>query len=653
MNNISLDFETYSEAPIKTVGAHRYIEDSSFEILCLAYSIDNETPKIWIPPASAPLDLISALNDPSYTIRAYNANFERLVINKCYKQLGLNKPPVIKRYIDTMAIVCSNSYPASLDRAGEAINSKELKDKRGKYLLNKLTKPKKSTRVAPFTRWTPRNNPSEFQELYDYCLQDVRTEQGILNKLPRDDLIGLEPSVWRHTVIQNDRGLYIDTPLVKAILKVLEEYKTIKLKELVALTGGVITTGNQVARIKQWCADRGVMLPNLNAETVLKYQNKDNIPNEVKQILEFRKLLSKSSTAKFTKILQMLCRDNTVKGNLFYYRAITGRYGGVGFQMHNLPRAKAKDPEPLIEAFHNGLEAVKEFGPNVMENASKLIRPCIISPPGKDLIVSDYSAIENRCLHWCAEDDKVLKEFGCGLDQYKTYAADRFNVHYDDVTDYQRFYGKTAILGLGYMMGAKTYVAAAAGYGLELELDQAQEEVNFYREKYYKVKKHWYKLYGAALACVNTGRQTICGKTLFGYFNNKLYMKLPSGRAIVYNLPETSMETMPWGQRKEIISFMGINPYSGKWQRLLISPGRLVENEIQGLARDILVQGAINVEKKGYKVIGTVHDEVLAYVPKGFGSQEEFDSLLCHMPDWAEGLPLKAKGYRGYRYKKD
>ena len=654
MKTLSLDFETYSEAKLKETGMHKYIWHPSFEIICLAWSIDYEDPILWLPTSPIPERLVRAFNNPECLIYAFNAGFEREVIKRCYRQMGLTAPPSVKRYRDTMALSCSYSYPGGLDKATEAMQVPHLKDKRGKYLINKLCKPKKWSRSTPFTRWTPDLAPQDFEDFYNYCLQDVRAEQDVLRYLPRQELIPFEQQVWQHTMVQNDRGIHIDYPLVEKILEALSIWKTELVKELSEFTKGEITTGGQVARMKAYCARHGVTVKSFGADILVKMLEDPAISDNVKQIMRFRQLLSKTSTAKFEKMVTAGCWDLTVKGNLYYWGAITGRYGGRGLQIQNLPRRKEKDPLFLIQAFMNGYQDVVEhFGNNLMEQASKLVRACLIAPPGKKLIVSDYSSIENRVLHWCAGDTRTLKEFEADLDQYKTFAADKFHVEYDDVTDHQRFHGKVAILGLGFQMGGGTYHATCQGYGLDIDKAGANETVQFYRNKYKLVTKLWFKLYAAAQYTVETGRQTQYLKAKFAVIDDHLFMKLPSGRCLCYPKPRMIDATMPWGEVKPVISFMGVNPYSKKWQRLQITPGRLTENLVQAAARDILVIGAMNVEKAGYPVIGSVHDEVMAHCDENKTDMTDFDAHMCRMPAWADGLPLKAVGYISDRYKKD
>lgn len=80
--------------------------------------------------------------------------------------------------------------------------------------------------------------------------------------------------------------------------------------------------------------------------------------------------------------------------------------------------------------------------------------------------------------------------------------------------------------------------------------------------------------------------------------------------------------------------------------------GKLTENAVQAISRDLLVHGMFGLEKKGYIIIGTVHDEVILEVPEGWGSEQEVADILCDIPGWADGLPVKAEGFRGKRYRK-
>jgi DNA polymerase len=102
---------------------------------------------------------------------------------------------------------------------------------------------------------------------------------------------------------------------------------------------------------------------------------------------------------------------------------------------------------------------------------------------------------------------------------------------------------------------------------------------------------------------------------------------------------------------------MGINPYSKTWSKLTLIPGRITENVIQSLARDVMGHGLKMVDQNMQNVglIGTVHDEALGLIWEDHATPETletFNKWLCHTEPWAEGLPLKAEGYIAKRYRK-
>ncbi len=66
-----------------------------------------------------------------------------------------------------------------------------------------------------------------------------------------------------------------------------------------------------------------------------------------------------------------------------------------------------------------------------------------------------------------------------------------------------------------------------------------------------------------------------------------------------------------------------------------------------------MVHGMENLEREHYPIIGTVHDEIIMEPREGFGAVDQAAELMCDLPDWAEGLPVAADGFRAKRYKKD
>ena len=125
-----------------------------------------------------------------------------------------------------------------------------------------------------------------------------------------------------------------------------------------------------------------------------------------------------------------------------------------------------------------------------------------------------------------------------------------------------------------------------------------------------------------------------------------LQMRIPSGRTLCYRAPEITIVEKSWGPT-EVIQYL-----DNTGAKKDLYGGLLTENLTQAVARDLLANAIFNVEAHGYPVVLHVHDELVAEVPEGFGSVEELCELMCQLPPWAAGLPLKAEGWRGERYRK-
>ena len=174
------------------------------------------------------------------------------------------------------------------------------------------------------------------------------------------------------------------------------------------------------------------------------------------------------------------------------------------------------------------------------------------------------------------------------------------------------------------------------------------------------------------------------GKLTYLVSRGFLWLRLPSGRCLAYASPRLTDQVwakikLPDGtwsdaevMDREIafkmeargqvdiqgatsprISFLGVDGVTKKWVRQGLYSGLCFQNPVQAIARDLLVNGIRKAEQHGYPVVMHVYDELLAEVPQGFGSVDEFEKLICELPEWAAGLPLSASGFRAKRYFKD
>lgn len=207
-------------------------------------------------------------------------------------------------------------------------------------------------------------------------------------------------------------------------------------------------------------------------------------------------------------------------------------------------------------------------------------------------------------------------------------------------------------LALGYGMGPEKFVDTCLSFGVVITFEFAQRVVNIYREKFETVKKFWFEVNAAAIKAVkNPGSVVKCKRLAFLYKGNFLMIKLPNGRKLFYASPKISTEMKTWGEVQSL-SFMAVNAKTKKWEREHTYGGRLVENITQAVSRDLMVEAMYVLEDAGYKVLITVHDEVVTEKEIGKGTVEEFERLMSIVPAWAEGFPIAAEAYKANRYKK-
>lgn len=127
-----------------------------------------------------------------------------------------------------------------------------------------------------------------------------------------------------------------------------------------------------------------------------------------------------------------------------------------------------------------------------------------------------------------------------------------------------------------------------------------------------------------------------------------LYCKLPSGRHLAYFRPH--VDKGKFG--KDQVCYFGNKGGQAGYVRQNTYGGKLVENITQAVARDIMAEAMLRVEKSGYEVVLSVHDELIAETANNFGSVEEFGELMCVLPEWAKGMPIDADGFECGRYRK-
>lgn len=672
MRKLTIDFETRSPAPLKECGAAAYAEHPQTEVICLALKFKGEAPVIWYSPefredVKAAADLsrvwdftmvdsvtVRGMLDRADIIEAHNAQFEYFIWKYVMPRYGFIMFDVRKLRCSA-AKAAAFSLPRSLSDACAAAGVPQQKDQEGYKLMLRLCKPRRPRNedMARDPDWATRTywygTPGEFLRLGEYCIQDVRAEESLSEAIP--NLPEAEQRLWALDLVINDRGVKVDAPSASAIMDGVTGHSAALEKEFRKATG--LSSPRQRDATLGLLRQMGAEMEGLTASDVEGALSTETDP-AIRNILSCRQSLSKSSTAKYKALLASMNSDCRVRGCLMYHGAGTGRWTGKLVQPHNFPRGAFSDVEGCIDLFTSGdLEGVDLLYGDPMVAASTCLRGMIVPDAGNDFVCADYSSIEGRVLAWLAGEETALDVYRSGLDPYKVAASGIYKVAYEDVQKPQRQIGKVAELALGYQGSVGAFNAMAANYGVSLTEAEVKSIVESWRESRPRTVALWRELESAAFQAIDNP------KAVFGYRGVKfavrgkfLAMRLPSGRCLWWAAPRFEDKEMVWGSTKKVIAVEGVNSLTRKWQTQYLYGGLLAENLTQATARDILVNGLWNVERAGYAVVMHVHDEILSEVPEGFGSVEEFESLMCALPDWGESIPMKAEGWRGKRYRK-
>lgn len=655
---VSVDFETYSECDIKA-GVWKYSEHPSTEILCLKYSVDGQQPREYKHEDSKEvLNDLFTLIQSGCKLRAWNANFERAVWeNVAVKKLGWVNVAV-EQWIDDMVMAAYYAYPLSLKRCGDALKLEQehLKDTKGVFLLNKFSKPRKPTKNNPSERTLPTDDPEAYQDLLNYCHQDVKSQQAIVAGLPKQHLPEHEQEAWTLDSKINSNGILIDLDMAQGAIKLLAQHEENLLQELRTLTDDEVQTAKQRDKFLNWLRNNSCDIEDLQKATISNYLSDESLKSSLSEKalkgLQIRQELGLASVAKYKAMIASACEDGRVRGTLQFLGATrTGRFAGRLIQIQNFPRGKHLEDEEIEKIQQADYDYFKDKGASVTKVISNGLRQAIIAPNGKQLGIADYSSIENRVLAWYANDNKSLEDFRTGADQYKVMAASLFNVKYEDVTPDQRFTGKVIILGCGYSMSGKAFHSHANGvFGMDLSLEHAEMYVAKYRQTYNKNVKLWRDLDTAAKQALRDVGKAFAvgekpnGRVIYKVIGNNLYCRLPSGRNLCY--PEAKLVNE--NGRGQITFKAEIRK---KWVTSRTYGGKLCENICQATSRDLLIEALKNLDNNGYKTVAHVHDEVLCVLEPNQSLEEQIE-IMVQPPTWAETLPLKAEGFVSSRYKK-
>ncbi len=685
---LHLDFETRSDLDLRKIGLHEYARGRNTDILCAAYAFGEESVQLWLPGEPLGERFIRHVEEGG-EVHAHNASFEQeLTNNVATRKYGW---PYLytDQLVCTMAMSYAMGLPGSLGNAAAALGISQQKDLAGGKLMLQYCQPRE-IKDGKIVWW---DDSEALKRLYEYCKQDVVVEREIGKRMMK--LSPYERRVWQLDQKINSRGMAVDTKAILAATLIVEQEKERLNNEIRVVSKNQIATCTAVQQIKDFLYNRGVEgVEALEKTDVVDLLAKVDLPPDCRQILELRKEAGKASTAKLEPMLAGASeKDQRLRGCFQYSGANTRRWAGRRVQLHNLKRPTIDGAiiNQVLDLLPKGLKAHEIdalFGPP-LDVLSNCIRGFLCSGPGCDLITCDFSSIEARVLAWLAGEIGTLEIFKTHGKIYEHAAANIFGVGIDSVDDKQRQVGKVAVLALGYQGGVGALQTMAKGYGVKLGpvydhlwglADDSQREWveraftqnkhrydDITREEYIAsdltktfwrlanpyIVDYWEVVGSAAIRAVLNPMSKItargCAFVMNGSF---LWCRLPSGGVICYPYPKVEKIDLPWGGKTDGLTYMAEDGQSKKWLRFKTYGGSLVENITQAVARDLLADAMLRLEASGYPIVLHAHDECVAEKKTGNGSLEEMIQSMCEVPEWAKGLPIKAGGWVGTRYRK-
>ncbi len=415
------DFETVSCADLKEVGAWRYAEDVTTEVICLRWSwSDREDVGEWLPGQPPPLDLFKGIED-GYILTPHNAGFEKAIWRKIMVPVyGWPDVPNSK-WDDSMARCANLCLPQDLDMATRILRLPAQKDTTASKLVIGLSKPDRKGKFPTIT-------PAILAQASAYCADDCRAQKGLRERV--GTLSAPERQVWLLDQRINERGFLLDLGLVDKMQAVVDGATEPLLKEFHNITGG-IPLGS--VKLRDWCADNGLAIPNLQKETVARLlggsidgeeddQEEDDtiteIPGRVRRALQIKQLIGSSAIKKLSRAKAVVNADGRARGQLQYHGASPGLWAGRLLQPHNFPRGtitaiKKEKPEDFVDRKVDALmtgdyKYVEQMVGPAVETVVSSLRHIIIPSPGRELVVGDFAGIQARiALAAAGQDDKT------------------------------------------------------------------------------------------------------------------------------------------------------------------------------------------------------------------------------------------------------
>lgn len=683
LDPVFVDLETRSNCDLRKAGGRRYASDPSTELLSLVAMIDDEVifwspllnapapeQNIWPTQVQPPLPvrsfacrklpnrIVTAL-ESGRSLCAHNAfDFDRHV----WEAAGLPAPT---SWLDTLPMARAAGMPGKLHDLGKQLLGLG-KDQVGADILSKLCRPNSKGRFIPL------NN--EYAELLArYNIVDVLICREVFRRFAgciEEDLLQIDQVI-------NERGIAFDIPLAKRLNQIAQKSIHRAGRRAKQATKGVITPIDLRRNnyLLKWLRSRGVQLPNLQRATIEGVLANADMPEDVRAVLVARLSSTRITTAKLAVGLEHVDEDGRLRHLLLYHGASTGRWTGRTVQPQNLARPEKKlgDVCELIPHCTSlkSLESHLPSGCSLDDALAGLIRPCFCAAPGNVLVIADFASVEARGVAWCAGEEELINQFAGGGDVYCALASRLFGRSISKADDRERAIGKVAILGCGYGMGDTKFGETCIKNGVDLLAVglTPKHVVEAYRNAYPRIAGQltqtptrlfrkgglWKSLESAVRKSIETRQSQAVAYCGISYCGQDLAIMLPSGRRMHFRNARIELEVPNYLQDNPRPQYRSTIVYtSAKGADEQLYGGRLTENVVSGVCRDIMAQCLIRLEREGLPVVLHVHDEIVIEVPEDRADESlrRMLEIMSSPPAWAAGFPIQAEGFASPRYSK-
>lgn len=657
---LSVDFETRSDIDLTKTGVYRYVESPHTSVTRMGYAFDYEPVNLWRKGELLPRRVFEHVREGG-KVRAFNAQFERIMWNGVLAlKEGWPKLPLEQTYC-TQAQALNMGLPASLDKAAEALGLSIRVDPGKRRRMLKFCKPQLVNTDGSIIWY---DDPEEARKFDGDCMVDVEIERKLATRVK--PLSDSERAVYLLDQRVNDRGICLDLVLIRAAQAMVQTVAKNLDADVKKLTAGMVENTRKRTELMNWLwlhSDLEDSVDAIDKHALARLLKNENLSEAARVVVTIRTEAAKSSTAKLNTMLRAVCRDSRIRGTLQYYGARqTGRFAGRLMQTQNFPRGHIKPhelDEIVFDVKNQGVEFIDVIHGPPLDVVSSLLRGCIVAGPGRELMVADFNAIEARVLAWLADERPLLHAFRTGVDPYRIMAASIYGIDVSKVTALMRNLGKMVVLAAGYQLGGKTLRTRLALSNIDVERAFADHIIEVYRDTNPAIRDFWYLIDGACKDAIrhpgtifkNRAVMVLCKDAV-------LYIKLPSGRKLAYLRPTIATQIVRDEETGEVwereqIFYWGVDPVTYRWAQLYTYGGKLTENIVQAIARDLLVEAMLRTEAAGFPTVFHVHDEIVAETPEGLFDLSEFIALICATDKHHADIPVKAVGWTGTRYRKD